>query len=112
MDIDKVSALLHIVDKSRQWPTLQPIHDQAMVELAEHVESAREEAKRRAEAAKEAAEKKAEEEAAAAKAAQEERDRPVERPQPTSVPGIAGGDMPADETPVRRREVPEEVTNG
>lgn len=32
-DWDKVEQLLGIVDKSRHWPTLKPVHDHAMKEL-------------------------------------------------------------------------------
>lgn len=33
MDFQKAAMLLHVCDKSKNWPNLRPLHDAAMAEL-------------------------------------------------------------------------------
>lgn len=75
MDINKVGALLHIVEKSLGHPKLQALTESAMRELEAHAANAKEElAKIRADE-KAKAEEEAVERASQAKAAEEENAR-------------------------------------
>ncbi len=39
-DFNRIAALLHVVEKTRDYPKLKSIHDSAMAELEEHANPA------------------------------------------------------------------------
>lgn len=80
--VDRITALLHIVEKSRQWPRLQHLHDAAMRELEVHSQDAHGEHEERL-----TAERKAAERAAALKAASTSVEVPDEPERPDPLPG-------------------------
>lgn len=80
--VDRIAALLHIIDKSRQWPKLRHLHDAAMRELEDHSQSEKDEYEAKLRREREQAER-----AAALKAASIPVEVPDEPERPDPLPG-------------------------